>query len=150
MFIIFLQMIICMTVPCFMILYGRYRKSDPPLYKTKSMLSMFKKADSSEDVWLRYGALFYNLIFTSGINVGIITLIFFTAVIVLFGPNWIMCITFFIAQLFAGFGMSFIVTALIINRLNDDNGDKDDTAAEAEKCELSEESADSVSRETYS
>lgn len=111
-----LQLIIILFIPAFMIFFAVTRKRDLINGETKGWAFKFRKRALSEEEHMRANLMYCNIILYCGINVGLVSLIFALFILIRYGPSWIMCITFVLLQLIAGFALSYIVTRALARR----------------------------------
>ena len=144
---IFLQLVISLAVPAGMVYIGRKNKRQLPAYGKKGFSYFSKRALCSPEAWNEANNLFASLLFASGINIGIISFVFFVIVAVLTGPSWVLCITLLLTQLAGSFVLITAVTESLLRRQYDESGalrEEEDESDESDETPEMNESAESA------
>lgn len=132
---VLLQLLISLIVPAGMIFIGRKNRRSLPEYGKKGFSYFSKRALSSPEAWTEANKLFASLLFASGMNIGIISFVFFVIVLILIGPSWVLCITLLLTQLIGSFVLIVAVTEAMLRRLYDEYGALCEDSEEAEESE---------------
>lgn len=136
---VLLQLLISLIVPAGMIFVGRKNRRSIPEYGKKELSYFSKRASSSPEAWTESNRLFASLLFASGINIGIISFVFFVIVLILRGPSWVLCITLLLTQLIGSFVLIVAVTEAMLRRLYDENGELREDSEETEETDETDE-----------
>ena len=69
---------VTLLVPAVMILWGRRLKKEPPEYLQGKLSFRTKRARKDEDIWNYANSFFSHMILISGINCGLVSVVFYT------------------------------------------------------------------------
>lgn len=121
---IFLQLILSLLIPALMWHLGRnYRNGKVPYLKEKGIRYRSKRSAASEEAWNYANHLFFSMLFTAGINTGLMSAIMFIPVF-LKAPDqlWILCGALIAVQAVAGFLLPALCTEVFLRRAFDRDG----------------------------
>ena len=136
---ILIQFLFSIVIPVIMTIWGFRAKKRIPEYGEGRLSYRSKRSGTSEEAWLFSNNLFASLLFAAGLNIGIITVIFFVSVVFVGYINWFMVITLVLTQITGSALLLRIVTEGLLRRTFDRNGDLIETDEEQDDEDVEED-----------
>ena len=123
---IFLQITLSLVIPLLMWHLGRnYRNGKVPYLKERGIRYYSKRASASEEAWNYANHLFFSMLFTAGINTGLISVIMFIPVVFKAPAQlWILCGALVTVQAVAGFLLPALCTEAFLHKVFDRDGQR--------------------------
>ncbi len=140
---IIIGFVISAVVPCLMIFWGRNLRKNPPDYLVGRLSFRTKRARADEKVWAFSNRLFSHLMTVAGVNVGLVSFVFYIGVLVLAGKsNWMAASLSLLAVQAICLLFVYWITDFLVKKIykpeKDNDEDKQD-AATAENASVMEE-----------
>lgn len=120
---IVIQMIICLTIPIMMFVFGSTKRNGNVPYLKKGISYRIGRAKASEEAWTFANDLFFNMLRMSGINISLISFLFLVLVKWKYDEQlWVLCISLLVLEICAGLTFPLLFTHVMMKHTFDKNG----------------------------
>ena len=121
---IILQLILSIIIPAVLVIGGRRYIRNLPAYGEKRFFRFHsRRAAASEEAWHFANNLYAHMLYTSGLSIGVITVVFFLVASHYTSHTWIMCISLIVVQIAGSIVLPAAVADFMLRRTYDKNGE---------------------------